>query len=71
MPTAVQGDVMSDLSTRRGRIVDTQSLEGGLVRVEASVPEAELTRYVLDLRSLTGGRAVLSMAPDRFEGRAK
>ena len=31
------------------------------------MPEAELARYVLDLRSLTGGRAELSIEPDRFE----
>jgi elongation factor G len=31
------------------------------------VPEAELARYVLDLRSITGGRAELTMEPDRFD----
>jgi elongation factor G len=67
VPASAQGDVMSDLSTRRGRITDTTSLDGGLVRIEASVPAAELGRYVLDLRSLTGGRGMLSIEPDRFE----
>ncbi|MBU4335130.1 MAG: elongation factor G [Actinobacteria bacterium] len=67
VPAAAQGDVMSDLSTRRGRITDTRSLDGGQVQIEASVPAAELTRYVLDLRSLTGGRGSLLIEPDRFE----
>lgn len=67
VPTAVQGDVMSDLSSRRGRITATSSLDDGTVRIEASVPEAELSRYALDLRSLTGGRAELTMTPERFE----
>ena len=58
---------MSDLSARRGHISATTSLDDGTVLIEASVPEAELARYVLDLRSLTGGRADLSMAPDRFD----
>ncbi len=66
VPTAAQGDVMSDLSARRGRITDTVSLDGGEVVVEATVPEAELGRYVLDLRSLTGGRAGLTVAPDHY-----
>lgn len=66
VPTSVQGDVMSDLSTRRGRITDTVSLEGGEVVVEATVPESELRRYVLDLRSLTGGRGALTVAPDHY-----
>ena len=67
VPTGAQGDVMSDLSSRRGRITDTIALDDGRVRVEAAVPEAELGRYVLDLRSITGGRAELSIEPDRFE----
>jgi len=67
VPATVQGDVMSDLSARRGHISATTSLDDGTVLIEASVPEAELARYVLDLRSLTGGRADLSMAPDRFD----
>ncbi|UZN02989.1 elongation factor G [Cellulomonas sp. S1-8] len=66
VPTAAQGDVMSDLSARRGRITDTMSLDGGEVVVEAVVPEAELRRYVLDLRSLTGGRGGLTVAPDHY-----
>ncbi|MET0787676.1 MAG: elongation factor G [Cellulomonas sp.] len=67
VPMSAQGDVMSDLSARRGHINATTSLDDGLVLIEASVPEAELARYVLDLRSLTGGRAELSIEPDRFE----
>lgn len=67
VPTTVQGDVMSDLSARRGHISATTSLDDGTVLIEASVPEAELARYVLDLRSLTGGRGELSMVPDRFD----
>ena len=67
VPMAAQGDVMSDLSARRGHINATTSLDDGTVLIEASVPEAELARYVLDLRSLTGGRGELTMEPDRFE----
>jgi elongation factor G len=67
VPSSAQGDVMGDLSTRRGRINDTVSLDNQMVRIEASVPESELTRYILDLRSLTGGRVTLEMYPDRFD----
>ncbi|SFJ65262.1 elongation factor G [Cellulomonas sp. KH9] len=66
VPQSAQGDVMSDLAARRGRITDTVSLDGGEVVVEATVPEAELGRYVLDLRSLTGGRGELTVAPDHY-----
>jgi elongation factor G len=67
VPASAQGDVMSDLSSRRGRITATTSLDDGTVRIEAAVPEAELGRYVLDLRSITGARAELTIAPDRYE----
>ncbi|WP_046529441.1 elongation factor G [Cellulomonas sp. FA1] len=66
VPSAAQGDVMSDLSARRGRITDTASRDDGDVVVEATVPEAELTRYVLDLRSLTGGRGDVTVEPDHY-----
>ncbi len=42
-------------------------LPDGRVRVDALVPEAELTRYVLDLRSITGGRGSFTAVPDRYE----
>ncbi|WP_029290350.1 elongation factor G [Cellulomonas sp. HZM] len=67
VPAHAQGDVMSDLSGRRGHITSTTSLDDGSVLVEAAVPEAELGRYVLDLRSITGGRAELTFRPDHYD----
>lgn len=67
VPSAAQGDVMGDLSGRRGRITTTSALDGGLVAIEADVPQSELARYVLDLRSLTGGRAELTVTAGRYE----
>lgn len=67
VPPDAQGDVMGDLSARRGHITATDSLDDGRVVVEALVPEAELVRYVLDLRSLTGGRGSFTARPDRYE----
>jgi elongation factor G len=56
MPAAYQGDVLGDLSSRRARISATSALDDGRHEIRALVPEAELAHYVLDLRSLTGGR---------------
>lgn len=69
VPPENQGDVLGDLSGRRGRIVTTDVTEHGRVRIEAVVPEAELVRYALDLRALTGGNGVLAMAPGDYEVR--
>ena len=49
------GGVMSDLSTRRGRVTGTNSVGNGRTEVAAEVPEVELTRYAIDLRSLAHG----------------
>ena len=49
------GDVMSDLSGRRGRISGQNPMGGGIVEVDAQVPQAELLRYAIDLRSMTSG----------------
>ncbi|AYG84015.1 Elongation factor G-like protein [Streptomyces hundungensis] len=49
------GPVMSDLSGRRGRVVGTEQAGGGRTLVRAEVPEIEIGRYALDLRSLSHG----------------
>ncbi len=67
VPPEHQGAVLTDLSGRRGRVSATELADDGRARVVATVPEAELTRYVLDLRSLTGGRAELTTAPAGYE----
>jgi len=67
VPGAQQGDVMGDLSARRGRIAGTDALPDGRFQIQALVPEAEIARYVLDLRSLTGGRGTFTTAFDHYD----
>lgn len=67
VPGALQGDVMGDLSARRGRIAGTTALPDGRHEIQAMVPEAELTRYVMDLRSLTGGRGTFTAVHDHYD----
>ncbi|HEY8718036.1 elongation factor G [Pengzhenrongella sp.] len=67
VPAGLQGDVLGDLSARRGRINSTTSLADGRHSIQAMVPEAELARYVLDLRSLTGGRGVFESVHDHYD----
>ena len=51
------GDVMSDLSSRRGRVLGQEPVGGGIMEVKAQVPQAELLRYSIDLRARTSGTA--------------
>jgi elongation factor G len=55
------GDVMSDLSGKRGKILGQDSA-GGIAEVRAEVPQAELLRYSIDLRSITSGTGSFAMA---------
>ena len=56
------GDVLSDLSGRRGRIQGQEPIDGGILEVNAQVPQAELLRYAIDLKSMTSGTASFEMA---------
>ena len=55
------GDVMSDLSSKRGRILGQDSA-GGIAEIRAEVPQAELLRYSIDLRSITSGTGSFAVA---------
>ncbi|MEI6622018.1 MAG: elongation factor G-like protein EF-G2 [Actinomycetes bacterium] len=55
VPDQYVGQVMTDLSTRRGRLTGTESIGSSRSLIRAEVPEIELTRYVIDLRSMSHG----------------
>jgi elongation factor G len=55
------GDVMSDLSSKRGKITG-QEVTGGIAEIKAQVPQAELLRYSIDLRSITSGTGSFSVS---------
>jgi elongation factor G len=61
------GAVMSDLSTRRGRVTGTESVGNGRSLVRAEVPEVELTRYAIDLRSISHGTATFNRKHLRYD----
>lgn len=60
------GDVMSDLSGRRGRISGQQPIGGGVVEIKAEVPHAELLRYSIDLRAMTSGTGGFEVEFDHY-----
>ncbi|MFG3498524.1 elongation factor G-like protein EF-G2 [Streptomyces sp. NPDC047928] len=55
VPDEYVGPVMSDLSGRRGRVVGTEQAGQGRTLVRADVPEIEIGRYAVDLRSISHG----------------
>ncbi|MDR2109999.1 MAG: elongation factor G, partial [Spirochaetaceae bacterium] len=60
------GDVMSDLSGKRGKIQGQASVRGGIEEIRAQVPQAELLRYSIDLRSITSGTGSFSVEFDHY-----
>jgi elongation factor G len=68
IPDECQGDVMGDLSSRRARIVGTDAADdAGYQTVTATVPTAEITRYAVDLRAITGGRGSFTSTYDHYD----
>ena len=67
VPAGMQGDVMGDINSRRGRVLGTDQLGAGRNEISAIVPTAELARYAIDLRSMTGGRGRFSAQHDHYD----
>ncbi|WP_297457031.1 elongation factor G [Persephonella sp.] len=65
-PEEYMGDVMGDLSKRRGKILGSEK-KGTTMTIRAEVPLAEMFGYATDLRSLTQGRATFSMVFEKYE----
>ena len=67
VPEDYTGDVIGDLNSKRGRILGMESTGGGKQRIRALVPQAEMTRYAIELRSMTQGRGMFTMKFDHYE----
>jgi elongation factor G len=67
VPDEYVGDILGDLSSRRGRVVGTDPIGTGRTLVRANVPEAEVVRYAIDLRSMTKGKGSFSRHFSHYE----
>ena len=66
-PEDKMGTITGDLSGKRGRILTTDSLAGGVARIEALAPLSELLAYNAQLKSVTGGQGSYSMDLDHYD----
>jgi elongation factor G len=66
VPEENTGDIMGDMTTRRGRVQGMETVAGRTV-INALVPQAEMLRYSNDLRSMTGGRGIFTMELSHYE----
>jgi elongation factor G len=66
VPDECVGDVMGDLSSRRGKVQSIDTKPGGQV-IKAHVPMSEILKYAPDLTSMTSGRGSFTMAFSHYE----
>ncbi len=66
-PAANMGDVTGDLSSRRGQVTGTKTLQAGSLAVTGLAPLVELDGYAARLKSMTGGQGAWSMALSHYE----
>ena len=67
VPEDYVGDVMGDLSKRRGRPMGMNPDSDGNTVIEAEVPMAEMSSYAIDLRAMTQARGSFTLAFERYE----
>ena len=61
------GDILSDLSSKRGRVLGQEDLGGNMVQVNAEVPQGEMLSYAIDLKSMTSGTGSFELEFDHYE----
>jgi elongation factor G len=66
-PAANMGDVTGDLSSRRGQVTGTKTLQAGALAVTGLAPLGELEGYAARLKSMTGGQGAWSMELSHYE----
>lgn len=67
VPDEYMGDVIGDLNGKRGRILGMEPYQDGKQRIRAVVPQAEMLRYAIDLRSIARGRGSFSTESSHYE----
>jgi elongation factor G len=61
------GDIMSDLNSKRGRVLGMDNIGGGIQLIRAKVPQSELLKYAIELRSITSGTGSFEMEFSHYE----
>lgn len=67
VPKEYMGDIIGDLNSKRGKIMGMDETKKGKQIIRAQVPQAEMFRYSIDLRSITQGRGTFTMQFSHYE----
>ncbi len=67
VPEEYMGDVIGDLNGKRGRILGMEQIGDGKQLIRGTVPQSEMQRYAIDLRSIARGRGTFKVDPSHYE----
>ena len=67
VPKEYMGDIIGDLNSKRGRIMGMEESPTGKQVIKAKVPQAEIFKYAIDLRSITQGRGTFTVKFSHYE----
>ncbi len=67
VPQEYMGDIIGDINSKRGKIMGMDESGKGKQTIKAQVPQAEMFRYSIDLRSITQGRGAFTMRFSHYE----
>jgi elongation factor G len=67
VPDEYMGDIIGDLNGKRGRILGMEPISGGRQLIKAVVPQSEMLRYAIDLRSIARGRGTFTTEVSHYE----
>ena len=61
------GDLMSHINKKRGKVLETDSLDDGLIKLVCRIPQVEILEIAIDLRSITQGQGLYDYHFDGYE----
>jgi len=67
VPKEYMGDIIGDLNSKRGKIMGMEETVKGKQSIKAKIPQAEIFKYAIDLRSMTQGRGNFSLKFSHYE----
>jgi len=67
IPNAYTGDIIGDVNKRRGRVLGMNPINQKVQQIDAEIPVSEMSKYAVDLRSMTQGRGKFEFEFVRYE----
>ena len=67
VPDEMMGDIMGNMTTKRGKILGMDAIEGGYQLIRAQAPLSEMWDYAIELKAMTGGQGTFTMKQSHYD----